>query len=394
MSFFHTRVWQVMISTFFYWLGINLVWLFLNFHLEALGLSRTFVGLANATPAIAIVVLGIPVGILIPRAGYVKNLIAGGWLAGLGLLLVAWAPNSGAVLVGLLAFGVGQVFVIGTAAPLMTALVDRRQQVLALSWQSAFGMVAGFIGNAAGGYLAEQLSGPRGVIYAAAGMFFLSTIPLLDLAVEKEWKARKFRLKNRQIWQKLLSLHLLIALGAGLIMPFLNLYLAEKFSLSFEEVGLLFALSSLATAAAMLLEPNLVKRLGKVGAIVFSQLLALPFIVVLAYVPNLPLVTAALFLRTALINGAYPVYVALAMELLSPEERSAFMLGVQSVWNIGWAVSSTISGQVQAVFGFQAFGFLFLGMLFCYSLSTFLYPRFFRLKHPEVNYEGNSHPSA
>jgi MFS family permease len=262
--------------------------------------------------------------------------------------------------------------------------------VLALSWQSAFGMAAGFVGNLSGGYLALRLGGPRGVIYLAAVMFLLSTISLFDLSVETEWKARQFQLDNRILWRKLLSLHLLVALGAGLIMPFLNLYLADKFELSFNEVGLLFAISSLATAAAMLLEPALVKRFGKVGTIAISQLLALPFIVILAYVPYLPLVTVALFLRTALINGAYPVYISLAMELLSPEERTAFMLGVQSIWNIGWALSAALSGQLQAAFGLPSFGLLFLGMLLCYGLSTYLYPRFFSLNNSEVNYQGNS----
>ena len=77
------------------------------------------------------------------------------------------------------------------------------------------------------------------------------------------------------LWLRLLLPQVVIGVGAGLVIPFLNLYVREKFGLSYGGTGLLFALSSLATGVAMLLQPLLVRRLGKLGAIVFVQALSL-----------------------------------------------------------------------------------------------------------------------
>jgi len=384
MTGLSTPVWQVLISSFFVAAGINLNWLFLNFHLETLTVGRTFIGFANAVPAITTVVLGIPMALLIPRLGYVQSLVFGGSLAGLGELLVAWAPNSGVVLVGLLGFGLGNVLLIGTTAPLLIALVSEERQVLALSWQGALAMAAAFLANLAGGFLATFVGEPRGMIYLAALAFLLSVAPLTGVTVEAAREARQFRLKNPEVWSKLLLPGWCIGLGAGLVLPFLNLYLADKFGLAFTEVGVLFALSALAAMVADLVEPALVRRLGKVGAIVAGQGATLPFIVIIAYVPFLPLVTLALFVRAALMNAAYPVTIALAMEHLAEEEKPAYMIGLGAVWNIGWAMSSSFSGRLQALLGLAAFNYLFAGMLFFYGLATYFYSKFFGLRPPRV----------
>lgn len=378
------QVWQVLISSFLVAVGINLNWLFLNFHLESLTVGRTFIGFANAVPAISTVVLGIPMGLLIPRLGYVQSLALGGGLAGFGELLVAWAPNPGIILVGLLGFGLGNVLVMGTTAPLISILVPEVRQVLALSWQGALAMAAAFLGNLAGGFFADSLGGPRGVIYLAAIVFFMSMMPLSGVVVEATREARRFHLQNREIWLRLLLPALCVGLGAGLVLPFLNLYLADKFNLAVAGVGTLFALSSLATMGANLLQPTLVRRLGKVGAIVVSQGTSLPLIAIIAYIPFLPLVTLALFIRTALMNAAYPVTTSLAMEHLADEEKSTFMIAIGAVWNGGWAVSSSVSGRLQSMLGLAAFDYLFAGMLLLYGLATYFYPRFFGLHSSEV----------
>jgi predicted MFS family arabinose efflux permease len=182
---------------------------------------------------------------------------------------------------------------------------------------------------------------------------------------------------NPPLWVKLILPQVLVAGGAGLIMPFLNLYLEEKFSLSYEVVGGIFAFSALATMGAMLIQPWLAERYGKVGAIVTMQGASLPFILILAYLPFLPLVTVALFVRGALMNAAHPVYAALTMDLMSEEERAAFTLAQAALWNVGWAVGSSVSGQVQAAMGLGAFDYLFGVMLVLYTLSTASYLYFF-----------------
>lgn len=385
LTLFPASVVRLLIAAFFTGLGLSLSWLVLNFHLEELGWDRTLIGYANAVPALVIVFFGVPVSLLIPRLGYVRSLRLGGALAAVGGGLVAWAPLLAAVFFGLAMFGLGQALIMGAATPLLARLVEAKQQVAVLSWKAALGTGAGFLGSLAGGYLSSALGGPGQAIYLVPLVFALSLLPLWGLGRETGGSVGRFRLHRPTLWVKLLAPQLLVSLGAGGVMPFLNLYLSGKFGLSYEAIGLVFALSALATMLAMLIQPALARRLGKVGAIVFMQGASLPFILILAYAPWLPLVTVALFMRGALMNAANPVFAALAMERLKEEERATFMLAQTAIWNIGWAVSSSLSGRLQAQLGTAAFDYLFAAMLVVYGLATAFYLIFFRNRRQGPN---------
>jgi len=194
-----------------------------------------------------------------------------------------------------------------------------------------------------------------------------------------EGERRPLRLSRRLfLWLRLLLPQVVIGFGAGLVIPFLNLYLKEKFGLTYGTTGLIFALSSLATGAAMLLQPLLVQRLGRLGAIVFVQALSLPFLAALAWAPWLPLVTLALLIRGALMNAAGPVYAALVMDYLDEEERPGFFLVESALWSLLFALASALSGLVQGALGLRAFDYLFGVTLALYALGIALWPWAFR----------------
>ncbi|HEX8682839.1 MAG TPA: MFS transporter [Ardenticatenaceae bacterium] len=378
MTKYPSSVLRVLVATFFAGLGMSLSYLFLNFHLEGIGFSRELIGYANAVPAFSLVLFGVPAALVIPRLGYVRSLYAAVLLSILGAAIVAWAPNTWAVFAGLLSMGIGQGLTMGATAPLLTPMVSEGQRVSVFSWHAALGTGAGFLGNLVGGFLPDFLGGPGGVMWLVPLVLAFSLVPLIGLGARVERsRQQRFRLQNPGLWFKLILPQALVGLGAGSIMPFLNLYLEGKFNLDYEMVGGIFAFSALATMGAMLLQPLLANRLGKVGAIVAMQGGSLPFILMLAYVPFLPLVTLGLFIRGALMNAAHPVYTVLSMEWLADEERAGFMLAQSTFWNVGWAIGSSISGRVQDALGMAAFDYLFAGMLAVYSISTISYILFF-----------------
>ncbi|PZA08178.1 MULTISPECIES: MFS transporter [unclassified Meiothermus] len=366
-------IYRILAASFFWGMGGSLNWLFLNFHLEALGLSKSLIGYANATPAVAGVLFSLPLAFLIPRLGYARSILLGGLLAILGVLGVA---SGVAVFPGLFLSGAGQLFVTGAVAPLLARLVHPDQQVRVFAWQGALGTGSGFLGSLIGGVL-PHLIGREFVMYGVALSFVLSVLCVRGLK-DAPGSARRFALRNPRAWLLLLLPQGIVSLGAGLTMPFLNLFLRGKFALDYTAVGGLFALSSLATMATMLVQPYLVRRMGKVGAIIFVQAASLPFLVILAWVPWLPLVTVALFVRGALMNAAGPVYTALVMDHLDEEERSGFLLVEGSVWQLGWAGAAAVSGRVQQAMGIGGFDYLFGAMLGLYMASILCYPLFFR----------------
>ena len=367
-------VYRFLLAGFLWSFGANLVYFFLNFHLEALGFSRQAIGLAQAVVLLSGVAFAWPLARLIPRVGYVRSLelafllgVGGGVLLGLGLF----------VFPGLALYGLAGALVQGAAAPLLARLVPEERRVAFFGLQAALTTASGFFSTLLAGYLSDLL-GARWVLLFALPFFALA-YPLVRGLPRGGGEGKPFRFRGRfRAWLRLLLPQVVIGFGAGLVIPFLNLFLKEKFGLSYGTTGLLFALSSLATGAAMLLQPFLAGRLGRLGAIVFVQALSLPFLAALAWAPWLPLVTLALLIRGALMNAAGPVYAALVMDYLTEEERPGFFLLESALWSLLFALGSALSGAVQEALGLKAFDLLFGGTLALYALGILLWPWAFR----------------
>ena len=365
---------RFVLASFLWSFGANLVHFFLNFHLEALGYGRQAIGLAQALLLLVGVVFTLPLAYLIPRLGYLKSLhlafllaVLGGLLVGLGVL----------VFPGLAAYGLAGTLLQGAAAPLMARLVPPERRVALFSLQAALTAASGFFSTLLAGYLSDLL-GARWVLLFALP-FFVLAYPLVRGLPQGGGEGRPLHFRGRlRAWLRLLLPQVVIGFGAGLVIPFLNLFLKEKFGLTYGTTGLLFALSSLATGAAMLLQPLLVARLGKLGAIVFVQALSLPFLAALAWAPWLPVVTLALLVRGALMNAAGPVYAALVMDYLPEEERPGFFLLESALWSLLFALASALSGAVQEALGLKAFDLLFGVTLALYTLGIALWPWAFR----------------
>lgn len=141
--------------------------------------------------------------------------------------------------------------------------------------------------------------------------------------------------------------------------------------MSYAGLGTLFAWTSLTTAATALLQPLLVRRMGQLQAVLLVQACSLPFLAVLGFAPQLWMVTAALFTRGALMNAAGPVYSAYAMTALPEEDRPMYSAVNLIAWDLGWAISSVLSGVVRGALPFTtAFNALFAWTLLMYGASV------------------------
>jgi MFS family permease len=150
----------------------------------------------------------------------------------------------------------------------------------------------------------------------------------------------------------LLAPELAIGLGAGLLIPYLNVFFKQRFGISDTLLGLTFAVSQLLMGAATLLAPVLAERWGKVRTVVFTQLASLPFLMALGFVPVLPVAIGAFWLRAMLMNMAGPLYTAFAMERVREEERGTVGAMIGVTWSVGQGVGPGISGLVQRSWGF------------------------------------------
>lgn len=180
--------------------------------------------------------------------------------------------------------------------------------------------------------------------------------------------------------------NLLIGTGSGLVIPYLNLYFSNRFDASNSYVGLILSLGSAMTAVAMLLGPALVKRVGKVRALVIFQLLSIPFLFITGYTNSLVIASVAFLMRQALMNAGNPIQSAIAMELVQDKYKGLANSVNQMVFNVGWASTGTISTGLVMTFGFYwgyAYTFTITGVLYLIA-STYFFLVFGRKKLDSV----------
>jgi predicted MFS family arabinose efflux permease len=167
----------------------------------------------------------------------------------------------------------------------------------------------------------------------------------------------------------------MIGLGAGLIIPFLNLYFRDRFGLDEAAIGLLFAAMQGFMVISNVFGPTISRRLGLVRGVVLTQLSSVPFMVVLAMSHWYPAVVGAFFLRSALMNMNQPLASHFAMEVV-PERDHAITNSLLSLsWFLAWSVSADIGGAMIERVGYAQPLFLAAAL---YVGASVLYWLFFR----------------
>jgi MFS family permease len=180
--------------------------------------------------------------------------------------------------------------------------------------------------------------------------------------------------KEPVLLTKLILPMLITSIGAGLIMPFMNVFFREVHHQPDPVIGSLFAWGSLFMGIGLLIAPPLADRMGKIQLVVITQGLSIPFLILLGFSPIFWVSALAYYVRLALMNMSTPVYQTFVMERVESSARATVASLESMAWNFGWAFSPTISGILQVRYGF---GPPFLGTIILYIVSVFLYWAFF-----------------
>jgi MFS family permease len=249
-------------------------------------------------------------------------------------------------------------------------------------------MVSASVGNWIGGYLPSWMAGARSVdatsspayggsILVVAIALAISIIPLILIKMPRLKHSERtvfapfsYAAKNPKKLTQLVLPMLITSIGAGLIMPFMNVFFRVQYHQSDQVIGVLFAWGSLAMGLGLLAAPPLADRFGKIQIVVISQGLSIPFLILLGFSPLFWVSGLAYYIRVALMNMSSPVYQTFVMEQVEPSSRAMVASLVSMSWNFGWAISPTISGILQVQYGF---GPPFMGTIILYVISVFLY---------------------
>ncbi len=236
------------------------------------------------------------------------------------------------------------------------------------------------------GYLLADVVGLIGDLRFIVAM--LGILPLLFIRSQKIARSQRavfapfqYASRNPALLTKLILPMLLTSIGAGLIMPFMNVFFRVVHHQPDPIIGTLFAWGSLAMGIGLLMAPALAERTGKIQLVVITQAISIPFLILLGFSPIFWVGAASYYIRLALMNMSSPVYQTFVMEHVEPSSRATVASLSNMAWNFGWAFSPTISGWLQVRYGF---GLPFLGTIILYSIAVFMYWAFFWRRSEKV----------
>lgn len=364
-----------------------------NLYLAQAGFQEGFIGSILSLSGLALVLTAVPAGMLSDRWGRRRAMLWGVASGSFVVLLRALTVNGTALTVlGFLGGVSGTMFTI-SAAPFMMENSRPQERVHLFSMSFGVMLAAGILGNLAAGKLpwAIGLALPGSSIFlryrltllAGALLSFSALWPLFKIAeipgprsVEREGGEGRSREGLVQIG-KFAWCNLWIGLGAGLVIPFFNLYFSKRFGASSAQIGLYFSVSQVITLAAVMAGPAVARQLGKVRTVALMEILSLPFLVTLGAERNLWTAVIAFWMRASLMQMASPISNSFTMETVPESMRAVANSWTMIAWNLSWTVSAAASGWMMQRYGYAVPYYL---TAFCYAVSAVSFYLMFR-KH-------------
>ncbi len=368
--------------------AISSLQLFFNIYLRSRNFDLDFIGLMNAIPSAAALVVGVPMGILSDRMGRRRAMLIGLSVSTLSAWGMVNAPTRELMVVMACIKGIADSLYQLSQAPFMMRAAGDRERTMLFSLNFGLTTIAGAVGNLLAGQLPGWFGGWLGVgpenpraYQAVLTMSVLSG----GLSLVPVWLIREMRWPGprreaavgledfRRLWRpavlRLAAPNFIISCGAAILIPYMNLFFRGRFALPDAPLGVLFSLSAALTGLATVVGPSIAHRLGsKIKAVVVTQGASLFFLMMLGFVPNYQVAAVSFLMRAALMNMANPLYTAFVMENASERERGAVNSVMMLVWEVGWAVGPYISGVVQEGWGFSPL-FVFTGILYAVGIG-------------------------
>ena len=165
-------------------------------------------------------------------------------------------------------------------------------------------------------------------------------------------KSGIFSLHKNYDWKiifRALSPLILISIGAGLTIPFVNLFFNSVFNLSSSNFSLLGSITAILVFIFSLLVPTLRKKYGYWATIVVVQSFAIIFLIIMSLTELYAYHSYALFvailayiLRQPLMHMAHPASNELMMNFVGKKNQELISALSSSLWSASWFISAKI----------------------------------------------------
>jgi MFS family permease len=380
--------------------GIGMFMLIFNLYLLELDLREDYIGAFNAIHTVGIAAMSLTMGILINRLGVWRCVMFGFAFFLVSSVLLVTVTHPG-ILLGLAVLGgVGTAFLFVPTMPFIVDLTRSHERhgvaALTFSLNSLSMTVASLIGGFTPRGLAAilPLNAPsaeafRYTLLLGLGIAALAMIPLFKMSEQRRNAMPEDAAQDTQVGLAPLEpgrvrRHMvvfiavggLMSLGAGMVFPFYNVYLAS-IGASAAQIGLIFSIAGIAAALLGLTSPYLAGKVGSQRAVVIVRLAPLPLYGMLIFFPALWIAVLAHMFRTASINMGWPIDSSYIAGVLPAKARTAVFGYRSGAWNIGFALAAFAGGNVIVRYGYGAtFGAYIAFMLIAMVLFYGYFSRF------------------
>jgi len=372
--------------------------LLFNFYALSLGFDEALLGRLITTSSLTALIAALPMGYLADLIGRKYSLVSGGMFIALSVIGVVVFPTVPMFYVMNVFSGIGQSLWGITMSPFLVENSSEEERTYLFSFGQGLQMLSAFAGNWVGGYLPgwmgawQDVSATHSLAYAwslvcVSATFSLGTIPLFFLRrqrLESDQRSifapLQYAAREPKLLGQLIVPLLITSIGAGLIMPFMNVFFRVVHDQPDPVIGTLFAWGSLAMGIGFLIAPPMADRMGKIQFVVFTQGISVPFLALLGFAPWFWVSAGAYYVRLGLMNMSTPVYQTFVMERVDASARATVASLSSMAWSFGWAFSPTVSGYLQVRYGF---GPSFIGTIVLYTIAITMYWAFF-LRKPVV----------
>jgi MFS family permease len=369
-------------------IGANQISLLFSLYLKRMDYTEAGIGAILATRALGSALVALPASMLAARFDSRRVLPVAALLTAAAYVAQSLCAAGAAIAAAVFMAGaISTVFQV-TSGPFFMRNSGQAERMHLFSLNGALSMGTGLIGSLLGGALKDglvslglaEIAAYRVALVVGAAFVLAAANPFSRIVTDpivqstRIQKLRRLEGIDPVLWFKLVFPGFLVGLGAGLTIPYLNLYFKNVFGLSDTAIGAAVAAGQIATFAGMAAGPAIAKRLGKPRAVFWTQMLSVPLILVLGWVHALPLAILAYLARQVLMNMSTPIQDNFSLELVPPERQSLMNAIKMLSWTGSWTIAARISGDLIYRNGF-ATSFALTASL--YALSTLCYRLFF-----------------
>ncbi|TLN02142.1 MFS transporter, partial [bacterium] len=176
--------------------------------------------------------------------------------------------------------------------------------------------------------------------------------------------------KSLGVIVKFSAANLMIALGAGLIIPLIPTWFYLRFNLTDVFSGPLIAVSSITMGAAAIASPGIARRMGLVLGIVITQFASTIFMLVIPFSPDSLSAAGFYVVRAMLMNMSVPLADSLLMNLIAQDERAMASALNVIAWRLPNAASTVVGASLLNA-GDLSLPFYACTVLYVASISLF-----------------------